>query len=110
MPAGYVGGYCSGSVGLDVFGLWEIRWFVLCSGLAFYFKGFYWVDWSLLMLCFFCACFAAGYWIFVPFILFHFIGLVAAAVLGFVRVSMLSSLRFASASVQSFKSSVGDNS
>ncbi|KAJ7011558.1 hypothetical protein NC653_001857 [Populus alba x Populus x berolinensis] len=176
LPAGCVGGYCSGSVGLDVFGLWEIRWFVLCSGLvsslsfrgagcvysgiqnlhssivkgcwwlfkliffvavgdlglfvwweiatvvvvfqleknfvlarfvacclilfwveennsvAFYFKGFYWVDWSLLMLCFFCACFAAGYWIFVPIILFHFIGLVTAAVLGFVRVPMLSRL------------------
>ncbi|KAJ6931714.1 hypothetical protein NC652_015024 [Populus alba x Populus x berolinensis] len=41
LPAGYVGGYCSGSVGLDVFGLWEIRWFVLCSGLvsSLSFKG-----------------------------------------------------------------------
>jgi len=28
---------------------------------ALYFEGFYWVDWSVLMLCFFCACFAAGY-------------------------------------------------
>ncbi|KAJ6875157.1 hypothetical protein NC652_034780 [Populus alba x Populus x berolinensis] len=53
---------------------------------------------------------ASGYWIFIPFILFHFIGLVAAVVLGFVRVPMLSSLRFLSASVQSFKSSVGDSS
>ncbi|KAJ6942149.1 hypothetical protein NC652_008068 [Populus alba x Populus x berolinensis] len=53
---------------------------------------------------------ASSYWTFVPFILFHFIGLVTAAVLGFVRVPMLSSLRFASASVQSFKSSVGDSS
>ena len=44
------------------------------------------------MLCFFCACFATGYWIFVPFVLFHFIGLVVAAVLGFVRVPMLSRL------------------
>ncbi|KAJ6875156.1 hypothetical protein NC652_034780 [Populus alba x Populus x berolinensis] len=33
---------------------------------------------------------ASGYWIFIPFILFHFIGLVAAVVLGFVRVPMLS--------------------
>ncbi|KAJ6909629.1 hypothetical protein NC652_020567 [Populus alba x Populus x berolinensis] len=33
---------------------------------------------------------SAGYWIFIPFILFHFIGLVAAVVLGFVRVPMLS--------------------
>ncbi|KAJ6947154.1 hypothetical protein NC651_001754 [Populus alba x Populus x berolinensis] len=176
LPAGCVGGYCSGFVGLDVFGLWEIRcrlfllevqgvyivafkicilrlsrvvggylnsFFLLLLGtlgflfggklqqwLLFYnwkktlclpgllpmlcffcvclgfgiigwyekincsrgFEGFYWVDWSLLMLCFFCACFAAGYWIFVPFILFHFIGLVTAVVFGFVRVPMLSRL------------------
>ena len=44
------------------------------------------------MLCFFCACFAAGYWIFVPFVLFHFIGLVTVVVLGFVRVPVLSRL------------------
>ncbi|KAL3610546.1 hypothetical protein D5086_001566 [Populus alba] len=76
LPAGCVGGYCSGSVGLDVFGLWEIRAFG-----AF-------IDLSLLALFF--SCLPAGYWIFVPFILFHFIGLVTAAVLGFVRVPMLS--------------------
>lgn len=27
LPAGCLGGYCSGSVGLDVFGLWEISVF-----------------------------------------------------------------------------------
>jgi hypothetical protein len=29
---------------------------------ALYFKGFYWVNWSVLMLCSFCVCFTAGYW------------------------------------------------
>ncbi|KAJ6879200.1 hypothetical protein NC652_032693 [Populus alba x Populus x berolinensis] len=58
LPAGYVGGYCSGSVGLDVFGLWEISWLLDLHSLNF----------------------------------FHFIGLVAAVVLGFVRVPMLSRL------------------
>ncbi|KAG6777625.1 hypothetical protein POTOM_017450 [Populus tomentosa] len=117
LPAGYVGGYCSGSVGLDVFGLWEIRWFVLCSGLlhSSIVKGCWWlfklnffvavgdlrlfVWWEIAAVVavlqleknFVLARFvASGYLIFVPFILFHFIGLVAAAVLGFVRVSMLS--------------------
>ncbi|KAJ7011557.1 hypothetical protein NC653_001857 [Populus alba x Populus x berolinensis] len=66
LPAGCVGGYCSGSVGLDVFGLWEIRCRLFLLEVQ------------------------AGYWIFVPIILFHFIGLVTAAVLGFVRVPMLS--------------------
>ncbi|KAJ6945950.1 hypothetical protein NC651_000887 [Populus alba x Populus x berolinensis] len=59
LPAGYVGGYCSGSIGLDVFGLWEISWLLDLRSVYF---------------------------------LFHFIGLVAAAVLGFVRVPMLSRL------------------
>jgi hypothetical protein len=27
LPASCLGGYCSGSVGLDVFGLWEISFF-----------------------------------------------------------------------------------
>ncbi|KAJ6957546.1 hypothetical protein NC653_039492 [Populus alba x Populus x berolinensis] len=85
LPAGCVGGYCSGSVGLDVFGLWEIRAFG-----AF-------IDLSLLALFFSCILrlsrVDAGYWIFVPFILFHFIGLVTAAVVGFVRVPMLSRLQ-----------------
>jgi hypothetical protein len=29
---------------------------------ALYFKELYWVNWSVLMLCSFCACFTAGYW------------------------------------------------
>ncbi|KAL3582851.1 hypothetical protein D5086_017183 [Populus alba] len=33
----------------------------------------------------------SGYWIFIAFVLFHFIGLVAAVVLGFARVPVLSS-------------------
>lgn len=35
LPAGYVGGYCSGSVGLDVFGLWEISWLLDLHSLYF---------------------------------------------------------------------------
>jgi hypothetical protein len=31
LPASCLRGYCSGSVGLDVFGLWEISFFFLCS-------------------------------------------------------------------------------
>ncbi|KAJ6882687.1 hypothetical protein NC651_029078 [Populus alba x Populus x berolinensis] len=105
LPAGCLGGYCFGSVGLDVFGLWEIScilrlsrvvggylnsFFLLLLGtLGFLFGGklqqwllFY--NWKKTL------CLPAGYWIFIPFILFHFIGLVTVVVLGFVRVPVLS--------------------
>ncbi|KAJ6989188.1 hypothetical protein NC653_021928 [Populus alba x Populus x berolinensis] len=112
LPAICLGGYCSGSIGLDVFGLWEISFFFLYSNFVavvavlqleknFVLAKFvtyclilFWVEenssavglglnFNFIM---------SGYWIFIAFVLFHFIGLVAAVVLGFARVPVLSRL------------------